>query len=76
MRNMNVHYQMLMLGELSTVTEKNRLPFSCFSLSTRSILTVPWMELGGKCYIKCEKSGYHAVVEFHCKVTAIYPAVR
>ena len=34
------------------------------------------MELGGKCYIKCEKSGYHATVEFHCKVTVIYPAIR
>ncbi|XP_065905704.1 oxysterol-binding protein-related protein 9-like [Dysidea avara] len=33
----------------------------------RSILTVPWVELGGKCTINCEKTGYYANIEFHCK---------
>ena len=34
----------------------------------RSILTVPWVELGGKCVINCPQTGYSAHIEFHCKV--------
>ena len=33
----------------------------------RSILTVPWVELGGKCSIKCIQTGYEANIEFKCK---------
>lgn len=33
----------------------------------RSILTVPWVELGGKINISCAKTGYSALVEFHTK---------
>ncbi|KAF6017261.1 OSBPL9 [Bugula neritina] len=33
----------------------------------RSILTVPWIELGGKCNVACEKTGYTASVEFLTK---------
>merc|ERR1719466_164866 len=33
----------------------------------RSILTVPWVELGGKTEITCKKTGYTAQVEFHTK---------
>ncbi|XP_072139634.1 oxysterol-binding protein-related protein 10 isoform X1 [Mobula birostris] len=33
----------------------------------RSILTVPWVELGGKVNINCTKSGYSAAVTFHTK---------
>ncbi|XP_041040791.1 oxysterol-binding protein-related protein 10-like isoform X1 [Carcharodon carcharias] len=33
----------------------------------RSILTVPWVELGGKVSINCAKSGYSAAVTFHTK---------
>ncbi|XP_014249855.1 oxysterol-binding protein-related protein 9 isoform X2 [Cimex lectularius] len=33
----------------------------------RSILTVPWIELGGVVNIACEKTGYKAVVEFITK---------
>ncbi|MFT7819408.1 oxysterol-binding protein-related protein 9-like, partial [Arapaima gigas] len=33
----------------------------------RSILTVPWVELGGQCNISCSKSGYSANVVFHTK---------
>ncbi|XP_071852796.1 oxysterol-binding protein-related protein 9-like isoform X3 [Apostichopus japonicus] len=33
----------------------------------RSILTVPWFELGGKCNISCAKTGYSANVTFHTK---------
>jgi len=33
----------------------------------RSILTYPWIELGGRTMIKCVKSGFAAVVLFHTK---------
>ncbi|KAK2161827.1 hypothetical protein NP493_1555g00006 [Ridgeia piscesae] len=33
----------------------------------RSILTVPWIELGGKIEITCAKTGYHATVDFLTK---------
>ena len=33
----------------------------------RSILTVPWMEMGGKCVISCAKTGYSADIDFQCK---------
>ncbi|KAL1022441.1 hypothetical protein UPYG_G00027650 [Umbra pygmaea] len=33
----------------------------------RSILTVPWVELGGECNITCSKTGYSASIVFHTK---------
>ncbi|XP_067846325.1 oxysterol-binding protein-related protein 9 isoform X2 [Heptranchias perlo] len=33
----------------------------------RSILTVPWVELGGECNITCTKTGYNANIIFHTK---------
>uniref|UniRef100_A0A2K5SEC5 Oxysterol-binding protein n=1 Tax=Cebus imitator TaxID=2715852 RepID=A0A2K5SEC5_CEBIM len=33
----------------------------------RSILTVPWVELGGDCNINCSKTGYSANIIFHTK---------
>ncbi|XP_033118316.1 oxysterol-binding protein-related protein 10-like, partial [Anneissia japonica] len=33
----------------------------------RSILTVPWMELGGKVNIHCQQTGFHASVTFLTK---------
>ncbi|ESP05462.1 hypothetical protein LOTGIDRAFT_181302 [Lottia gigantea] len=33
----------------------------------RSILTVPWVELGGKCHINCAKTGFNATIDFHTK---------
>eukprot|EP00794_Sanderia_malayensis_P007857 gene7857-8707_t len=33
----------------------------------RSILTVPWVELGGKTEIICQKTGYVSNIEFHTK---------
>ncbi|XP_044156424.1 oxysterol-binding protein-related protein 9 isoform X2 [Bufo gargarizans] len=33
----------------------------------RSILTVPWVELGGECNINCSKTGYSAIITFHTK---------
>ncbi|KAL5487404.1 hypothetical protein EMCRGX_G019998 [Ephydatia muelleri] len=37
------------------------------SAYARSILTVPWMEMGGKCLISCAKTGYSADIDFQCK---------
>lgn len=33
----------------------------------RSILTVPWIELGGPVTITCAKTGYHCDIEFITK---------
>ncbi|XP_057290683.1 oxysterol-binding protein-related protein 11-like [Hydractinia symbiolongicarpus] len=33
----------------------------------RSILTVPWIELGGRTFIKCPQTGYNATLTFHTK---------
>lgn len=33
----------------------------------RSILTVPWVELGGKVNVNCPKTGYSATITFHTK---------
>lgn len=33
----------------------------------RSILTVPWIELGGKVCLTCPQTGYSANIEFKCK---------
>ena len=33
----------------------------------RSILTVPWVELGGKVSVNCPQTGYAANIEFKCK---------
>ncbi|KPP68599.1 hypothetical protein Z043_112709, partial [Scleropages formosus] len=41
--------------------------FTLPSAYARSILTVPWVELGGKVSITCAKSGYSASVTFHNK---------
>ena len=42
-----------------------------FVMTLRSILTVPWMELGGQTSITCPKSGYNASIHFHCKVSVM-----
>ena len=34
----------------------------------RSILTVPWVELGGPVTINCQQTGYSANIEFQTKV--------
>jgi hypothetical protein len=33
----------------------------------RSIMSTPWVELGGKVEVKCEKTGYYAEIEFLTK---------
>ncbi|XP_048580502.1 oxysterol-binding protein-related protein 11 isoform X2 [Nematostella vectensis] len=41
--------------------------FTFPSAFCRSILTFPWVELGGKLHITCPKTGYNASVTFHTK---------
>ncbi|NWR14288.1 OSBL9 protein, partial [Emberiza fucata] len=38
-----------------------------FIFNALSILTVPWIELGGECSISCSKTGYNASIVFHTK---------
>jgi hypothetical protein len=51
--------------------------FGCWQFLTaiisarRSILTVPWVELGGTTEITCAKTGFRTQVEFHTKVCLI-----
>ena len=37
----------------------------------RSILNVPWVELGGKVDVTCQQTGYHAQIAFLTKVKRI-----
>jgi len=41
------------------------------SAYVRSIISVPWIELGGKVEIKCAKTGYSAEIEFLTKLKVI-----
>ncbi|NXN02773.1 OSBL9 protein, partial [Sylvia borin] len=40
---------------------------SIFIFNALSILTVPWIELGGECSISCSKTGYNTSIVFHTK---------
>jgi len=40
-------------------------------LFDRSILTVPWIELGGMVTITCPKTGYSAQIDFETKVCSL-----
>lgn len=54
-------------GVLSLLEHGEEYVFTLPSAYARSILTVPWVELGGKVSINCAKSGYSATVTFHTK---------
>ncbi|KAK1343980.1 hypothetical protein QTO34_014538 [Cnephaeus nilssonii] len=58
-----------MVGEViltSVVTWRRVYIFSTLCIC-RSILTVPWVELGGKVSVNCAKTGYSASITFHTK---------
>ena len=57
--------------KLNLVDLEEEYEFSLPSAYARSILTVPWVELGDKVTINCPKSGYSASVIFHTKVSVI-----
>ncbi|XP_051573952.1 oxysterol-binding protein-related protein 10-like isoform X3 [Myxocyprinus asiaticus] len=54
-------------GVLHLLEHDEEYVFTLPSAYARSILTVPWVELGGKVSICCVNSGYSAAVTFHTK---------
>lgn len=62
-----VHLHLLSYGE--------EYEFSLPSAYARSILTVPWVELGDKVTLMCEKTGFSAAVVFHTKVSSFMLAI-
>lgn len=61
------HLLLLLPGVLCLLEHDEEYVFTLPSAYARSILTVPWVELGGKVSISCVKSGYSATVTFHTK---------
>uniref|UniRef100_A0A8C3XLL5 Uncharacterized protein n=1 Tax=Chelydra serpentina TaxID=8475 RepID=A0A8C3XLL5_CHESE len=56
-----------LLGVLYLMEHEEEYLFTLPSAYARSILTIPWVELGGKVGINCAKTGYSATVTFHTK---------
>lgn len=54
-------------GVLRLLEHGEEYVFTLPSAYARSILTIPWVELGGKVSINCAKTGYSATVIFHTK---------
>ena len=59
-----------MIGKavLSLLDHEEEYIFSFPSAYGRSILTVPWFEMGGQVTIQCPKSGYNTTIDFLTKV--------
>ncbi|XP_051949419.1 oxysterol-binding protein-related protein 10 [Xyrauchen texanus] len=64
---MSVGVSMVGEGVLYLQDHGEEYVFTFPSAYARSILTVPWVELGGKVTISCVKTGYSANVTFHTK---------
>ncbi|KAK2815422.1 hypothetical protein Q5P01_025889 [Channa striata] len=64
---MSVGVSMVGEGVLHLLEHDEEYVFTLPCAYARSILTVPWVELGGKVTINCAKSGYSATVTFHTK---------
>uniref|UniRef100_A0A3Q3D8W7 Oxysterol-binding protein n=1 Tax=Hippocampus comes TaxID=109280 RepID=A0A3Q3D8W7_HIPCM len=64
---MSIGVSMVGEGVLCLAEHEEEYVFSLPSAYARSILTVPWVELGGKVSVNCAKSGYSATVTFHTK---------
>uniref|UniRef100_A0A3Q3E7Y5 Uncharacterized protein n=1 Tax=Hippocampus comes TaxID=109280 RepID=A0A3Q3E7Y5_HIPCM len=54
-------------GCLTLLEHDEEYTFTLPCAYARSILTVPWVELGGKVNITCTKTGYAAVITFQTK---------
>lgn len=54
-------------GEITLTGHKERYVVTFPSAFARSILTTPWMELGGRCTITCDQTNMAASVVFHTK---------
>ncbi|XP_043741710.1 oxysterol-binding protein-related protein 10 isoform X2 [Cervus elaphus] len=64
---MSVGVSMIGEGVLRLLEHGEEYVFTLPSAYARSILTIPWVELGGKVSITCAKTGYSATVTFHTK---------
>uniref|UniRef100_UPI0035902350 oxysterol-binding protein-related protein 11 isoform X1 n=2 Tax=Myxine glutinosa TaxID=7769 RepID=UPI0035902350 len=64
---MSIGVAMVGEGRLWLKEHGEEYTFSLPSAYARSILTVPWLELGGKVSISCVSSGYSASITFHTK---------
>uniref|UniRef100_A0A3P9HE88 Oxysterol-binding protein n=1 Tax=Oryzias latipes TaxID=8090 RepID=A0A3P9HE88_ORYLA len=64
---MSIGVSMIGEGCLHLLEHDEEYTFTLPCAYARSILTVPWVELGGKVNINCAKSGYSAVITFHTK---------
>lgn len=62
-----------MVGELNLHLGKHgeRYDFTLPSAYARSLISVPWVELGGKSTITCSATGYSAAIIFHTKVLSL-----
>lgn len=54
-------------GVISLPKQNEDYIFTFPNAYCRSILTVPWIELGGKTCIQCPQTGYSCVITFHTK---------
>ncbi|XP_051567052.1 oxysterol-binding protein-related protein 11-like [Myxocyprinus asiaticus] len=64
---MSIGVSMIGEGSLHLLEHDEEYTFSLPSAYARSILTVPWVELGGKVNVNCAKTGYCAVITFQTK---------
>ncbi|XP_052003626.1 oxysterol-binding protein-related protein 10-like isoform X2 [Xyrauchen texanus] len=64
---MSIGVSMVGEGVLHLLEHDEEYVFTLPSAYARSILTVPWVELGGKVSICCVNTGYSAAVTFHTK---------
>ncbi|KAJ3584355.1 hypothetical protein NHX12_014850 [Muraenolepis orangiensis] len=64
---MSIGVSMVGEGCLYLLDHDEEYTFTLPCAYARSILTVPWVELGGKVLVTCTKSGYSAVITFHTK---------
>ncbi|XP_068791600.1 oxysterol-binding protein-related protein 10 isoform X2 [Struthio camelus] len=64
---MSIGVSMVGEGVLYLMEHEEEYVFTLPSAYARSILTIPWVELGGKVSINCARTGYSATVTFHTK---------
>uniref|UniRef100_A0A8B9LWB2 Oxysterol-binding protein n=1 Tax=Astyanax mexicanus TaxID=7994 RepID=A0A8B9LWB2_ASTMX len=64
---MSIGVSMIGEGNLHLLEHGEEYAFTLPSAYARSILTVPWVELGGKVNVNCAKSGYSAAITFQTK---------
>ncbi|XP_007907304.1 oxysterol-binding protein-related protein 11 isoform X2 [Callorhinchus milii] len=66
---MGMSIGVVMVGEglLCLLEHGEEYTFTLPCAYARSILTVPWVELGGKVNVNCAKTGYSAAITFHTK---------